>query len=79
MGLHSWTAKTERTAMSAAQWLRLALCVLAAGALLAALFGTRLWPVQLGSAVVIGTVLWILLEILWLIWKDEHPARNAPN
>jgi hypothetical protein len=77
MGLHSWTAKTERTAMSVAQWLRLALCVLAAGALLAALFGTWLWPVQIGSAVVIGGVLWILQEILWLIWKDEHPARNA--
>lgn len=78
MGLHSWTAKTERVPMSMAQWVRLALCILVAGALLRTVFGDYLWPMQLVAAVVVGTVLSILMEIFWLIWKDEHRARNTP-
>jgi hypothetical protein len=78
MGLHSWTAKTERAAMSTAQALRLVLCVLGVAALLTALFGGAPWPLRLAGAVIVGGVLSVLAEILWLIRKDEHRARKRP-
>lgn len=76
MGRQSWTAKTERERMSLWQWLRLAACLGLTSGFFTLVLGEWPWQGQLVVAALGGILIWVMLEVLWLIWKDERAAAS---